>query len=54
MEVPYAYAPRVHGTSKTATSLVGLVRRGLPYLRMVARLVVLDRTAPRARRREAR
>lgn len=32
VEIPYRSVPRVHGTSKTATSVAGFVRRGWRYL----------------------
>jgi dolichol-phosphate mannosyltransferase len=38
VEVPYVLGPRLHGQSKTATNVVGLVRRGRKYLSMLWRL----------------
>jgi dolichol-phosphate mannosyltransferase len=35
-EIPYRSVPRVHGTSKTATSFAGFVRRGWRYLWTIA------------------
>jgi len=37
-EVPYICIPRVHGKSKTATSIPGFIRRGWKYLWTLARL----------------
>ncbi|MFM8644764.1 MAG: glycosyltransferase [Actinomycetota bacterium] len=38
IEVPYVCLVRRHGYSKTGTTLVGLVRRGLPYLTLPFRV----------------
>lgn len=38
IEVPYTLTARVHGYSKTATNLFGLVKRGRKYLWMIVRL----------------
>ncbi len=43
-ELPYRSIPRVEGESKTATSLIGFVRRGWRYLVTIARLWVRKRS----------
>jgi dolichol-phosphate mannosyltransferase len=40
VEVPYINVPRKAGSSKTASSLWGFVRRGAPYLAMIFRLAI--------------
>lgn len=39
-EVPYQCAPRLHGESKTGTSLAGYIRRGWKYVWTICRLRV--------------
>ncbi len=38
VEIPYVLGPRLHGQSKTATTVAGLVRRGRKYLSMLWRI----------------
>lgn len=41
-EIPYRSVPRRHGESKTATSLIGFIRRGWKYLWTIARMSVAN------------
>jgi dolichol-phosphate mannosyltransferase len=38
VEIPYVLGPRLHGQSKTATTVAGLARRGRKYLSMLWRI----------------
>lgn len=38
-EIPHTYQPRVYGESKTAPDLRSLMKRGIPYLQTIVRLI---------------